>query len=85
MDIEKIAKTIEKNEGRLYLVGGAIRDRLLNKDVFDEDYCVTGLTAEEFENLFPKAIKRGKDFEVYDLEGHEFALARSEIKETPRS
>lgn len=66
--------------GRLYLVGGAVRDSLLNRPIYDEDYCVTGITKDEFINLFPKAISRGKAFEVFDLEGKEFALARTEKK-----
>ena len=49
--------------------------------MFDEDYCVTGISKEEFEELFPNAISRGKSFEVYDLENKEFALARKDIKE----
>ncbi len=66
--------------GRLYLVGGAVRDSLLNRPIYDEDYCVTGITKDEFINLFPQAISRGKAFEVFDLEGKEFALARTEKK-----
>jgi tRNA nucleotidyltransferase (CCA-adding enzyme) len=62
MEILKIAKLIEERGGRLYLVGGAIRDKLLNKDISDEDYSVTGLTGKEFEELFPKAITRRKIF-----------------------
>lgn len=80
MDIEKIAKIIEKNGGRLYLVGGALRDSLLNRSVYDEDYCVVGITKQEFLNLFPNARIRGKAFEVFDLERSEFALARTEKK-----
>ena len=80
MEIEEIAKIIEKNGGRLYLVGGAIRDSILNKPIFDRDYCVVGLEKEEFMRLFPNAHIRGKSFEVFDLEGCEFALARTEKK-----
>lgn len=80
MDTEQIAKRIEKNGGRLYLVGGAIRDSLLNRPIFDKDYCVVGIEKEEFIELFPNAYIRGKSFEVFDLEGCEFALARTEKK-----
>lgn len=80
MEIIDIAKLIEKSGGRLYLVGGAVRDTLLNRPIYDEDYCVTGISKNEFINLFPKAISRGKAFEVFDLEGKEFALARTEKK-----
>lgn len=80
MDILDIANRINNAGGRLYLVGGAVRDMLLEKPVNDEDYCVTGLTETEFESLFPFAYSRGKSFKVYDIEGKEFALARTEKK-----
>ena len=80
MKIEKIARIIEQNGGRLYLVGGAVRDFLLNRPIYDEDYCVVGIDKNEFIELFPEAISRGKSFEVFDLEGKEFALARTEKK-----
>ena len=80
MDIIRIAQLIEQNGGRLYLVGGAIRDSLLNRSISDADYCVVGISKEEFLNLFPNAIIRGKAFEVFDIEGCEFALARTEKK-----
>lgn len=80
MEIIYIAKLIEKLGGRLYLVGGAVRDTLLNRPIYDEDYLVVGLDKNEFINLFPNAHVRGKAFEVFDLEGKEFALARTEKK-----
>lgn len=80
MEIIDIAKLIEKSGGRLYLVGGAVRDTLLNRPIYDEDYLVVGLDKNEFINLFPNAHVRGKAFEVFDLEGKEFALARTEKK-----
>ena len=80
METTEIAKIIEKSGGRLYLVGGAVRDMLLNRSIYDEDYCVTGLSKKQFLELFPNAKSRGKSFEVFDLEGKEFALARVERK-----
>ncbi len=79
-DIIEIAKKIAYNKGRLYLVGGAVRDKLNNIQYHDEDYCVTGLSYKKFEELFPNAHKRGKSFSVYDIDGKEFALARTEEK-----
>ena len=78
--IIEIAKEIEKAGGKLYLVGGAIRNHLLNLPITDEDYCVTGLTQKEFEQLFPQAKIQGKDFPVYILNEKAFALARTERK-----
>ena len=76
MKIEEIAKIIKQNGGNTYLVGGAVRNAILNKPIKDEDYCITGFTSEKFLNLFPMAKSRGKTFEVFELEGKEFALGR---------
>lgn len=80
MDIEKIASKIQENGGTLYLVGGAIRDEIMGKPVYDRDYCITGISKEKFVELFPEAHKRGKSFEVFDIDRVEFALARTEKK-----
>ena len=80
MEILEIANKIKENGGTLYLVGGAVRDKILGKTVHDEDYCVVGLSEKEFEELFPEAFKRGKFFGVYDIDGKEIALARKEKK-----
>lgn len=80
MNIQDVANKINNAGGRLYLVGGALRDEIMGKKCHDEDYCVTGLSSEEFIALFPMAHIRGKSFEVYDIENKEFALARTEKK-----
>ena len=80
MSIIEIANKIKENGGTLYLVGGAIRDEIMNRKIHDEDYCVTGIEKEKFEELFPNAYKRGKSFGVYDIENKEFALARKDKK-----
>ena len=80
MNTLEIAKKIKDAGGRLYLVGGAVRDKFLRKNKSDEDFCVTGITSLEFQKLFPEAIIRGKAFEVFDMDGKEFALARREVK-----
>lgn len=79
-DIYEIAKKIKANGGNLYLVGGAIRDELLGIMKHDEDYCVTGLSFCEFQNIFPEAIIQGKDFPVFSIDNKEFAIARKERK-----
>ena len=79
-DIKLVASKIKENGGNLYLVGGAVRDTLLGKQTHDEDYCVTGITFEKFQQIFPEAHIRGKAFAVFDIEGKEFALARTESK-----
>ena len=79
-NIKEIAEIIKDNGGVLYLVGGAVRDQLLGIKSSDEDYCVVGLSHKEFLQLFPEAFCRGKSFEVFDMYGKEFALARTERK-----
>lgn len=79
-NIKSIADKIKNAGGNLYLVGGAVRDRLLGKETHDEDYCVTGISYEKFQELFPEAHIRGKAFAVFDMYGKEFALARTESK-----
>ena len=80
MQTDEIANKIKEKGGSLYLVGGAVRNKFLNLEVHDEDYCVCGLTEEEFIKLFPNAKPRGKAFKVFDLDGKEFALARKDVK-----
>ena len=79
-DIKEIARIIDLKGGKLFLVGGAVRDKLLGIENHDEDYCVTGISFDEFKKLFPEAIVRGKDFPVFDIDGREFAIARKERK-----
>lgn len=80
MEIIEIANKIKNIGGELYLVGGAVRDKLLGIENSDEDYCVVGLSEEEFLSLFPNAIPRGKSFKVFDIDNKEFALARKDKK-----
>ena len=68
MDLENIfsiARTIALNGGRLYLVGGAVRDEIMGLIPSDFDFCVTGLAEEKFMQLFPVAKKAGKYFPVF--------------------
>ena len=54
MNIIEIAQIINNNGGRLYYVGGCVRDRLMNLPSNDIDCCLVGMTAEKFINLFHK-------------------------------
>ncbi|QZP17511.1 multifunctional CCA tRNA nucleotidyl transferase/2'3'-cyclic phosphodiesterase/2'nucleotidase/phosphatase [Methylophilales bacterium] len=65
---------------KIYLVGGALRDKFLNIPIKDKDYVVVGSTPEEMEKKGFKPI--GKDFPVFihpDTKD-EYALARTEKK-----
>ena len=65
---------------KIYLVGGALRDKFLNIPIKDKDYVVVGSTPEE---MLKKGFKPiGKDFPVFihpDTKD-EYALARTEKK-----
>lgn len=63
-----------------YLVGGAVRDQLLNLDVYDQDWVVVGATPTEMLQLGYTAV--GKDFPVFlhPKTKQEHALARTERK-----
>ncbi|RLV61740.1 multifunctional CCA addition/repair protein [Parashewanella curva] len=65
---------------KIYLVGGAVRDALLDLPVKDKDYMVVGSTPEEMLNLGYQQV--GKDFPVFlHPKSHdEYALARTERK-----
>ena len=68
---------------QIYLVGGAVRDRLLGRTVKDRDWLVVGGTPEEMKSLGYRAV--GKDFPVFlhPQTGEEYALARTEQKTAP--
>jgi len=63
-----------------YLVGGAVRDKILGLPIKDRDWVVTGATPEEM--LKRKFMPVGKDFPVFlHPDTHEeYALARTERK-----
>ncbi len=66
-----------------YLVGGAVRDRLLGRDVKDHDYVVVGESPEAMRARGFRSV--GKDFPVFlhpDTQ-EEYALARTERKTGP--
>ena len=69
-----------KSSMRIYLVGGAIRDRLLNLAVKDRDWVVVGTTPEHLISLGYQQV--GKDFPVFlnPQTKEEYALARTERK-----
>jgi tRNA nucleotidyltransferase (CCA-adding enzyme) len=65
---------------RIYLVGGAVRDKLLGRPEGDHDYVVTGAQPEDLLALGYRPV--GKDFPVFlhPQTGEEYALARTERK-----
>jgi len=63
-----------------YLVGGAVRDKLLNRPVIEKDWVVTQATAQQMKDQ--GYIQVGKDFPVFlhPKTKEEYALARTERK-----
>ena len=65
---------------QVYLVGGAVRDQLLGREVSERDWVVVGATPAELERL--GFIGVGRDFPVFlhPDSKEEYALARTERK-----
>ena len=68
---------------KTYVVGGAVRDRLLGLPVSDRDHVVVGATVDEMIAAGFKPV--GKDFPVFlhPTTHEEYALARTERKVAP--
>lgn len=77
-------KRINDLGGKVYLVGGAVRDKIRDVEAHDKDYCIVGIIEKEFNENFPKAFKVGNSFPVYkvliDDNFCEVAFARREHK-----
>lgn len=65
---------------KILLVGGAVRDKLLGREVTEKDWVVIGATPEQMAALGYTAV--GKDFPVFlhPTTKEEYALARTERK-----
>lgn len=72
---------IKNSQLNTYLVGGAVRDKLLNRPVKDKDYLVVGASIEQMKNLGYQQV--GNDFPVFlhPKTKAEYALARTERKQ----
>ncbi|CAB1277336.1 multifunctional CCA addition/repair protein [Candidatus Nitrosacidococcus tergens] len=68
---------------KIYLVGGAIRDKLLGYPIKERDYVIVGTTSEEL--IAQGFTSVGKDFPVFlhPETKEEYALARTERKTKP--
>ena len=66
-----------------YVVGGAVRDRLLGRPVHDRDWVVVGATVQKMLDAGFRPV--GRDFPVFlqPQTNEEFALARTERKSAP--
>ena len=68
---------------KVYLVGGAVRDELLERPVSERDWVVVGATAEQMKAQGYRQV--GRDFPVFlhPETQEEYALARTERKTGP--
>ncbi|MDB3993531.1 multifunctional CCA addition/repair protein [Gammaproteobacteria bacterium] len=65
---------------KTYLVGGAIRDKLLNIPVRDRDWVVVGSTPKELTSLGFSQVGKGFPVFLHPKTKQEYALARTEKK-----
>ncbi len=68
---------------KIYLVGGAVRDRLLGLEVKDRDWVVVGATPEVMFELGYTQLDAGFPVFNHPETGEEYALARRETKTGP--
>lgn len=83
--VDKVAEEVERIGGKVYFVGGYVRDKLLNKQNKDIDVEVYGLTLEELESVLSKhgtVMQVGASFGILMVKGYDvdFALPRTESK-----
>lgn len=68
---------------KVYLVGGAVRDRLLGLPVKECDWVVVGATEEEMLELGYRRVAGDFPVFLHPRTGEEHALARREVKTSP--
>ncbi len=65
---------------KIYLVGGAVRDKLLGLKVRDKDWLVVGSTINEMLSLGYRQVGNSFPVFLHPKTNEEYALARTEIK-----
>lgn len=76
--IRKLAEDVLKGGGRLYIVGGFVRDRLLNRENKDIDIEIFGINRERLEEILSKYGNFryvGRSFPIYILKDFEISIA----------
>ncbi|MBP2625638.1 MAG: tRNA cytidylyltransferase [Firmicutes bacterium] len=78
------AEIIAFNGGRVFRVGGCVRDQFMGVSPKDIDFSIVGMVKKNFKMIFPDAEEYGKSFPVFRLpiDGIkcELAFARTERK-----
>lgn len=81
------AETIAEHGGRVFRVGGCVRDQFMGLVPKDIDFCIVGMVKRNFKEIFPAAEECGQYFPVFRLviDGVkcELAFARTERKVGP--
>lgn len=76
--IKKIAKSVDEQGGKVYFVGGCVRDKIMGKDFSDVDIEVHGIDVPALEDILDKNGQKtefGKSFGVYSLKGCSIDIA----------
>lgn len=76
--VERLAQTVAREGGRVYYVGGYVRDRLMGRKNKDLDIEVHGVTPAQLEAILDTLGKRmqiGESFGVYALKGYDVDIA----------
>lgn len=81
-NLEYLKKTFSPFSKRVYLVGGCVRDEIINKTPNDTDLEVYDITPAKFTEIMKKLGAKGvgKKFFVYKWENFDISLPRTEIK-----
>ena len=75
--IKELARDIKESGGYLYIVGGWVRDKILNLESKDIDVEVFGIEKEVLEEIllrYGKFRYVGKSFSIYILKEYETVL-----------
>lgn len=75
----RIAKIINSRGGKVYYVGGYVRDKLIGRENKDIDIEVYGVTPDELKNILSSlgSVKtQGAAFGVYNLKGYDIDIAQ---------
>ena len=76
--VNLLAKRIADKGGKAYLVGGCVRDKLLNKpnkDIDVEVYNISPNTLREIINSIGTLTEHGKSFGVFGVKGYDIDIA----------
>ena len=84
MQESEFVEKIRSLGGRVFLVGGYVRDKIMGREPKDKDYVISGIREPDFCRLFSDAKRVGKSFPVYladiNKKYSEVAFARKEQK-----